>query len=1237
MKVTKQSEHALLVKSFGAAGRLYFTCSVIVYFDLMSPDALLPEKNLWGELPDVIGPETPLDMGMPKPAGEILLTGSCCAPRGTRRPASEISVSLGGLQKRLHVFGDRYWCRTGITDPEPFSEMPVTWQNAFGGEGFERNPLGKGLQPVALPGGNSRVPLPNIEMPGHLIGAPSDRPEPAGFGPIDVMWPQRLEKQGTYDDKWQRERWPHFPDDMDYAFFHAAPKDQWIEGYFNGDESIEILNMHPDAQCIQSHLPNARIRCFVTRKKDLQARPGEQDVFEEVKTRIDTVWLFPGILRGVAVYRGSTEVQDEEYADVRRVFLATESMAETPKSIEHYLEAQKKAMDRKAPIDTAPFTAARRSISVAMKRIKAIPRDIAETQDRLMGRKPVMRRTPEAMTGRTKTVVQNSLAIVRNMEKMATGFQARHGHRVKIDLEKFNTLKMKLEGLNARLDRNLAHIRQAGQAGAQSREELVTALKQKVPAADLAKAGITPEMLSGEKQVNPWHDRGFPLVMKWRQNLEQNPEAEQALRHAGFQRRTIKRAWLGLNPETFSEERALWGLENKTGDQGLQEPLTIPAGLVMPGFQGPVLTVIAIRTGAYVHPGRTLLVDGSDITPLFLPAIAPEAVPVVRVAGTLDAWFVEQEIGDACSVVALESQDQKPGTDALSAINDASLFLIIISEDLASETIASAWTSAYPNAQVAVLPKGQTILEAHALGVDIREWIMGLLPDSYAQAHCIAPEIPDQGRAPSGSPSVPFPKIDVAGITQKVKGDMAVRRDAIRAQATADRTELTEMANRALAPHNLTVSGVSAQSKLASETPAETALSFKKHIAAGRSTLQASGRLAPETAAALKAGDEAAERSARLASNLSEKSLARIEAVKQFKMGNPPAWAKKMYERQGMEPEDTQPLTREAVMAKYQNGDSFRGRNLSGLDLSGLDLHGIDLRKARCDDTVFSESILDNADLSGIQAKGADFSKASLKEIRVDTGILAKAILKEANLNGAALDKVSLQSADLSGADFSTTRLKHIMFEKAAVDGAVFTGAVAVMCVFLQASAADVNFQGAQLTKCLFQKTVLDRADFSGAVLGSTMFYNSNGTSVRFAGADMSKSRMGGQTVLPGADFTRSIHSQACFRDADLSGADFQGARLEAAILENCNLSSSNFHKVSSTRTRFSKTNLEGANMRGVNLFLGSLRKARLVKTDLRSANLYGVDVYKAVLGETRLDGANLKMTLLQGRTEYLS
>ncbi|GKT30551.1 DUF2169 domain-containing protein, partial [Aduncisulcus paluster] len=97
----------------------------MAFFDLNDPDNLLDEQELWKTVPGELGPKPIIDQGVPKPRGEVLVSGSCFAPRGQSRPASQVEVRVGEKEKMLNIFGDRYWKNGLITEPEPFVEMPV--------------------------------------------------------------------------------------------------------------------------------------------------------------------------------------------------------------------------------------------------------------------------------------------------------------------------------------------------------------------------------------------------------------------------------------------------------------------------------------------------------------------------------------------------------------------------------------------------------------------------------------------------------------------------------------------------------------------------------------------------------------------------------------------------------------------------------------------------------------------------------------------------------------------------------------------------------------------------------------------------------------------------------------------------------------------------------------------------------------------------------------------------------
>ena len=345
MKVIKPLSQSLLHRTFEFDHRFHFTVSVFSFFDFDPRTGLLPENAMWPFAAQELGDGAVLDLGMPKPFGEVLVCGSFFAPGNTAVPAGRVRLSLGEIDKTLFVFGPRYWIRAAgvslaISEPAPMTSLKIDFANAFGGPGFDRNPLGKGFAPVPSSSGERFHPLPNIEDPHNLIGSPKQRPEPACLTPLDMMWPQRRSKSGTYDQKWLEERFPGLPDDLDWSFYNTAPVDQQLEGFFEGNEPFELVNMHPEQSLLQGRLPGIRSRCFMN-----QLAGGETH-FREIPLRADTVWLFPQARKGILTYRGVTDVATDDADDVSHLLLAYERLSDPSRPLEHYKEALEQRLDK---------------------------------------------------------------------------------------------------------------------------------------------------------------------------------------------------------------------------------------------------------------------------------------------------------------------------------------------------------------------------------------------------------------------------------------------------------------------------------------------------------------------------------------------------------------------------------------------------------------------------------------------------------------------------------------------------------------------------------------------------------------------------------------------------------------------------------------------------------------------------------------------------------------------------
>ena len=182
---------------------------------------------------------------LPKPRVDVLLQGELVLGA----PAEQVDCTLeigGRLAKTLRVFGERHW-RHGATSSmvpsraRPFVRMPIDWRHSFGGADSSdpscvdlRNPIGRGMRRrVASLEGH---PVPNFEDPRAPITDARKRPVPVGWGPIAPHWQARSSLAGTYDARWQEERFPLLPADFDPAFLNAAPADQQLDRYQAGLE-----------------------------------------------------------------------------------------------------------------------------------------------------------------------------------------------------------------------------------------------------------------------------------------------------------------------------------------------------------------------------------------------------------------------------------------------------------------------------------------------------------------------------------------------------------------------------------------------------------------------------------------------------------------------------------------------------------------------------------------------------------------------------------------------------------------------------------------------------------------------------------------------------------------------------------------------------------------------------------------------------------------------------------------
>lgn len=268
-------------------------------------DTQVPVKaaaEYWGD-PATSSLRAAPELLLPKPGTDVLVVGSAHAPGG--RPVQElmVAVQVGALQQVARVTGDRRWRRTtggyAATAPEPWVQMPLTWERAFGGreeahDGWHeegRNPVGTGFRAADGRRPVDDEPLPNVEHVERPMTSWDSRCDPVGFGPISPGWIPRRLYAGTYDERWQRERAPYLPEDFDPRFLQVAPPALISPTPLVGGEAVVLHGMHPDGPITLS-LPHVPLELTINLDGTMHPRPVQLDTvtFEPDHGRYTMLW-----------------------------------------------------------------------------------------------------------------------------------------------------------------------------------------------------------------------------------------------------------------------------------------------------------------------------------------------------------------------------------------------------------------------------------------------------------------------------------------------------------------------------------------------------------------------------------------------------------------------------------------------------------------------------------------------------------------------------------------------------------------------------------------------------------------------------------------------------------------------------------------------------------------------------------------------------------------------------------
>lgn len=244
------------------------------------------------------------DLHIGKPGTDVLITGHARAPSPVTE--MEVAVTIAERQKRLRVVGDRVWRGDGTaSDPEPFTEMPLIWERAYGGThaagekvlAEELNPVGRGFLGERKPSELEGTPAPNLLDPEAPLEKLGDASVPACFAPSAPAWLPRRQFAGTYDDAWQKTRAPYLPDDFDPRFLQCATETLRFDHFLQGSELVRVSGMSLSAP-IEFSVPAVRPQIEVIVAGSAVSPRAE----------LETLWIEPDDNRAALVWRANVQV-----------------------------------------------------------------------------------------------------------------------------------------------------------------------------------------------------------------------------------------------------------------------------------------------------------------------------------------------------------------------------------------------------------------------------------------------------------------------------------------------------------------------------------------------------------------------------------------------------------------------------------------------------------------------------------------------------------------------------------------------------------------------------------------------------------------------------------------------------------------------------------------------------------------------------------------------------------------
>lgn len=1254
MRITKDLEHGTFFRHFNVDDKDYLTISCMLYVDLLDTTVLGKASDMWKAATPFLREDEPLDNGLPKSKAEFIAYGSAYSELPTH--AQEVGIKVGTIAKKLYVTGDRYYIKDAagyivLSEPESFTKKKVGFINAYGGKGYKPNPIGTGyFSATAFKEG---IKAPNIQVTEKINLDSRDSIKPESFEPISITWEFRSKKFGTYDKQWQKERWPYFAKDMDYTIFNTTLSDQWNDTFFNGREEIVIENMHKTHPSLRCHLPGKTVKMFVLKvvKDDYYSDEVKEEKFLEVESHIDTVILFTDIAKAVVIYRGVVESVDEEYSDIKSVFLHTEAAGSERKPLAYYQELYERKIDKGVSIDEV-MGGLQAKLKKTSKELSLMPMKFEQSLKKLQGTMPSVSPSPKASLDhgiesfKKMQISFDDIAQNGAIERMASKYPEH------ADLFRKGRISQELDvSMRKTFGASAANLRKSNPIAALSSlytlpQQIlgnIKAMEAEVPKVKVPKgiphekdfkkmadfslsAEIEKTMQDAEDEheaflINSWEDGASFFVGDKKLYLERFPKELDAIQKTHLTDTVIDLSNVCYNSEPLMIKANRWKQK---------EDFTIPKGFVLPFFEKDQIKKLVIRPVLFdkhehfIGGMGDIEVKGSNDCEFIIEGKRTDIV--VLVADFFEAWLLYQEVWDFATVMLIEDEKAFYGSKFFKENEETFKHIY---------TFYFAFEKKNEKVDYSRLEPKINVIEDFPK-VDYRAKIVEALEKGKLKEQLLKEEAKKKRMGLSYIPSFDSDAY-AKKMSDTISGQVKSEYEKNQAEMTDDMKKIhSELAKQ----YPMKKDFIDKSSKNALEGNSGKTGGMEGIVQKSKDQVQQFKEMSAKSNGKLPSPTEIDEKMAFLndpafaaIANIPQevdKKLAPVYAME--KNGVIPKATKLRFKKAFGVDMDAKTLkfkTQEEVIEHYGNGYSFENADFSGMELSDYAFNDVNFKGAKLGGVHFKNVHFRNAVFDNADFKGTLFEKTTFKD----------SSLKKASLTGAEIKESEFLKSDLGNTVFKGTQISQSSMQDSVFDSTTvsdsefkntnFNDSGFINALFLKTTIKGSSFDSANLKNALFHKSEIDGCSLREANLSKTTF-----SATKLSTTDLGKSTLDGISVVKKSRFEKLSMEKVsmqkgAFLEVDIEACELEGSNLKSLYINKCRISDSDLRALNAERLRVDRTHLKNCAMNQSNLMMGSFKKSFFNNVDLSDSNLFSANFLRIKVNALNLSGANLDRTYL--------